>query len=233
MTDFFKKPVLKYFAGAYLVQFAILGICMFLHRSTVSLGRMLQRPELVCGELTKPTMGRLVCAIVVALLFFALTALASKQAKSGKDYAPFVLGTFAGTFLWQSMGEDMWHFSVDGVHFVQLESISVLPLVLTFVVALVYCAKQNALDWGVWCTVLSFAVNWLGHYVLEGVYPLFASLCTKPQWYRGTGLLLGSSLLLIGIVLGIKKSRMPRQWMLSAILCYYATAVLAFGLMES
>ena len=228
-----KRPVLQYFAGAYLVQFAVLGICMFLHHFPVSWGRMLEQSELVFEKLTEPTLGRLVCAIVAALLFLVLTALASKQAKSGKDYAPFILGTFAGTFLWQSMGEDLWHFSVDGVHFVQLESVSVLPLVLFFVVTLLYCAKQNALDWGVWCTVLSFAVNWSGHYVLEGVYPFFASLCTKPQWYRGMGLLLGSALLLTGLVWGIKRSKTPRQWMLSAILCYYATAVLAFGLIES
>ena len=206
---------------------------MFLHRSTVSLGRMLQKPELLYGELTKPTLGRLVFAITAALLSLLFTALASQQAKRGKNYAPFILGTFAGTFLWQSIGEDLWHFSLGGVHFVQLESISVLPLVLTFVIALLYCAKQNTLDWGVWCAVLSFAVNWLGHYVLEGIFPLFSGLCTEGQWCRWTGLLLGSVLLLTGLVLGIKKSKMPRQWMLSAILCYYATALLVFGLIES
>lgn len=228
-----QRPVLKYFAGAYLVQFAILGVCMFLHQSSVPLGRMLDRSELVSGAMSKPTLGRLVYALAAALLFFIFTALASGQAKRGKNYAPFILGTFAGTFLWQAIGEDLWHFSVDGVHFVRLESVSVLPLIVLFFLTLVRCAKHNSADWGMWCMVLSFSVNWLGHYVLEGIYPLFASLCTEAQWYKGTGILLGSALLLTGLILGIRKAKTPKQWMLSAVLCYYATAVLAFGFIES
>ncbi len=226
------KPLLRYFVGAFFIQFGVMGVCIPLHRIFIRIGEPVAVAEQVAGAMTNPTVGRLMFSLLSALAFILLTALASARARAGKDYAPFIFGSLAGTFLWQSIGEDLWHFSVGGEHFVVLESISALPLVILFLLALLYCARNRSLDWGVWCAVLGFAVNWLGHYVLEGVYPLVAPLCPEALWYRCVGLGLGSALLILGVYLGVKKAKAPRQWMLCSILCFFAVAVLAFGLME-
>jgi len=225
-----KHPVWKYYVLPFLIQFGVLGVCIPLHRIFIRIGPSLGIPEMIGMELTDPTAGRLAYAVLSAVAFVVLTLLASKKAVNGGVYAPFVLGMFAGTFLWQSIGEDLWHFSVAGVHFVSPESIAVLPLVILFCLAMVYFRKRGALDWGVWCAVLAFAVNWLGHYVLLGIYPLVGGMFEINAWCRGVGIALGCTLLAVSLLLGPRKEKAPKERMLLAILGYYAVAVLAFGM---
>jgi len=226
-----KKQIWAYYWRAFLLQFLALGVCIGFHRLFIRLGPQLAAPELVYGEMTDPTVGRIVNVFAAALASVILTMLASGMEKKGKDFAAFSLAVPAGIFLWQSIGEDAWHFSVNGVHFVSLESISALPLAVLFVLFLLYCAVHRTLNWGILCAILSFAVNWLGHYVLMGVYPLVESCVELTVWCRCVGFGLGIIAILGGILCGVKISQSNRQRMLSAILTYYGVGVMVFGIM--
>lgn len=221
----------KYFAKAFLSQYVVLIICLFLHRTIVALGGLIEVSEQVGGEISKPTAGRLIFALCAAAAFFILSFLASEKSKEGKIFTSFILGAFAGTNLWQCIGEDLWHFSIGGEHFVTLESVSVLPLVIVFIASLLYFWRNNSLDWGIWCVVLAFAVNWLGHFVQLGTYPFFKWLCDETTWCMISGAGLGTILIIVSVYLEAKKAKTEKQTILTAILCYYATAILAFGIM--
>lgn len=225
-----KTQIVKEYLLPFLGQFAVLVVCIGLHRLFVGRGGPLGVPELVGDEMSSPTVGRLIYAILSCVLFLILTILASKQAKTGKEIQPFWLGMFAGTFLWQSIGEDLWHFTLDGVHFVQLESIAVLPFVILFLLLLIYTLRNQALDWGILCTMLSFACNWLGHYVMLGSYPFVSAFVDEKTWYALSGCVVGALALLVGIYCGVKKADSRRQRLLAAVLTYIAVGVIAFGL---
>lgn len=226
-----RKEIIREYALPFLGMFVVLMICMFLHRSVIPLGAMLGPEEMVGEEMSSPTIGRLVFAGLSFYGFVILTAVSQGIGKQGKIFPSFWCAMFAGTFLWQSIGEDMWHFAVDGVHFVQLESITVLPFVILFGMLLYYVLRHDALGWGVQCTFLSFACNWLGHYILLGVYPLVSSLIDANAWCKLVGIGAGSILTILGVYLGVCKSRNTKERLLSVILTYYGVAVLVFGIM--
>lgn len=226
-----RKEIIREYALPFLGMFVVLVICMFLHRSVISLGAMLGPEEMVGEEMSSPTIGRLVFAVLSFCAFAILTAVSQGIGKQGKIFPSFWCAMFAGIFLWQSIGEDLWHFAVDGVHFVQLESITVLPIAILFGMLLYYVLRHDALGWGVQCTLLSFACNWLGHYILLGVYPMVSSLIDTNAWCKLVGISAGSILTILGVYLGVCKSRNTKERLLSVILTYYGVAVLVFGIM--
>ena len=226
-----KREIIREYALPFLGMFVVLGVCIFLHRNFISLGAILGPEEMVGEEMSSPTMGRLFFAVFSFLGFAVLTAISHGIGKRGKVFPSFWCAMFAGTFLWQSIGEDLWHFTVDGVHFVQLESISVLPFAILFGMLLFYILRHEALGWGIQCTLLSFACNWLGHYILLGIYPLFSSLVSVNAWCKLVGFSVGSIVMLLGVYLGICKSGNAKERLLSVILTYYGVAVLVFGIM--
>jgi len=225
------KQITKYYVGALALQMAAVAVCIGCHRLFIHIGGQIAAPELINGELTSPTVGRCIYVFLAGIAFLILTILASRSAGKGKTFRAFAFGFFAGIFLWQSIGEDAWHFSLGGMHFACLESISVLPFAILFVLMLCYCARRKALDWGVWCTALSFAVNWFGHFVLIGVYPMVASLIEKSLWCKCVGVILGGSLIIAGVICGVKKSKTGKERMLSAILTYHGLGILMSGIM--
>lgn len=226
-----KREIIREYVLPFLGMFVVLGVCIFLHRNFISLGAILGPEEMVGEEMSSPTMGRLFFAVFSFLGFAVLTAISHDIGKRGKVFPSFWCAMFAGTFLWQSIGEDLWHFTVDGVHFVQLESISVLPFAILFGMLLFYILRHEALGWGIQCTLLSFACNWLGHYILLGVYPLVSSLIDVNAWCKLVGIGAGSILTILGVYLGVCKSRNTKERLLSVILTYYGVAVLVFGIM--
>jgi len=227
---FEKKEKLTYFLLPFLIQFGVLGVCIPLHRIFIHIGPFLGETELIGMEMTNPTAGRLIFGILAFIAFIILTLFASQKAKKGSELFSFVLGMFAGVFLWQSIGEDLCNFSVNGIHFVSLESITVLPLVILFLLAMAYFWKTESLNWGVCCSMLSFSVNWLGHYVLVGVYPLASGLCDINLWCRCVGITLGPVLFVISLILGLGKGKKSKERMRAAILAYYSIVVLVFGM---
>jgi len=213
-----RKQRVKYYLLPFIIQFGVLFVCIPLHRIFIHIGPVLGNPEMVGMEMSDPKLGRLVFAVISFIAFALLTCFASQRSEEKNGLVSFILGAFAGTFLWQSIGEDLWHFSVNGMHFVFLESITVLPLVLLFIPALVFLWKSASIDWGVWCSMLTFGVNWLGHFVLIGIYPLFSGLCEINLWCRIVGISLGVLLMAVSFITGLGKGKNPKERMLSAIL---------------
>lgn len=226
------KFSLKEYFLPFLAQYGILMVCIMLHRLFINQGALLGEPVMVGDEMSAPTAGRLVFCILSFVLSVILTIIASKQAKHGKDFAPFFLGLFAGTFMWQSLGEDLWNFSVNGVNFMPFESVSALPVLIIAILFIIYAIRNNSLDWGVWCALLGFMCNWLGHYVMLGTYPFVAGFFEETVWNRGIAYISGCILLLLGIYLGIFSAKTRKGRLLAAILTYIATGIIAFGIME-
>ena len=101
--------------------------------------------------MTKPTVGRPAFGIAALLIWFIFTFVASKSASKDKHYASSFFGFAAGILLWQFIGEISWHYSVGGVHFVPLESVTTFPLACLFIILLIYGKKYHSFEGGVWC----------------------------------------------------------------------------------
>lgn len=214
------------------IQIGVICISMVLHRLFIGRGEFVC-PQTTIGEsITLPTMGRMVYMIIATVLFIVTSYFASKYAKLDRTYLPFILGMFSGTFLWQSIGEDCWHFSIDGTNLVQLETVSVLPLFILYVLFLIYLFKKCKLNWGVWCTIMAFSVNWGGHYVLEGFAPIFAGIISPNTYMKIVGLGLGSVILVFSIVKGLKKDSPEKLRIQASVLFFFAMAIIAFSFIE-
>ena len=216
----------------FLLQYVVLLCCIRLHRLFIYRGPLLGEAVLVGDEMSSPTAGRLAFCILSFILGTALAVLASRRAKRGDDLAPYLMGSFAGTFFWQSLGEDAWNFAIGGVNFVQLESVSVFPLFLVTVLFLIYAVRNHVLDWGIWCVVLSFLANWWGHYVMLGTYPFVAAYFEEAVWNKGISTVVGVLLLAAGVYLGLCSAKDKKGRIFAAMVTYIATGVIAFGMME-
>ena len=215
-----------------LVEFLILGVAILSFSLFVALGPMIEEPTLVGEAQTKPTLGRLVFGLAALVLWFVFTLVASKSAKKDKHFAPSLFGFVAGIFLWQFIGEISWHYSVGGVHFVPLENVTILPVACLFIMLLIYGKKHHSFDWGVWCMLISFAFNWMGHYVMEGTYPFVASMVDQHTWYVGASLVSGVFGLIGSILFLVFRARTRRGRLLASMLTYISVATIAFGILE-
>lgn len=217
----------------FLLQYVVLLVCIRLHRLFIYRGPLVGEAVMVGDEMSSPTAGRLAFCILSFILGTVLTILASRKSKQGSDYLPYLLGSFAGTFFWQSIGEDAWNFAIGGVNFIQFESVSVFPIFLVTVLFLVYAVRNEVLDWGIWCTLFAFLANWWGHYVMLGTYPFVTAYFEEAVWNRGISSVTGILLLLAGIYLGVFSAKDRKGRLFAAMVTYIATGVIAFGLMES
>jgi hypothetical protein len=126
-----------------LAEFLILAVCISFFYLFYDLGPMIEEPTLVGEAMTKPKLGRLAFGIAALLLWFIFTLVASKSAKKERHYTSSFLGFASGILLWQFVGEISWHYSVGGVHFVPLESVTTLPLAILFILLLIYGKKHH------------------------------------------------------------------------------------------
>ena len=214
------------------MEFLILTVCILSFSLFIELGPMVEAPALVGDAQTKPTLGRLVFGLTALVLWFIFTFIASKSAKKDKHFVSSFCGFTAGILLWQFIGEISWHYSVDGVHFVPLESVTTFPIACLFILLLAYGKKHHSFDWGVWCMLLSFAFNWMGHYVMEGTYPFVASMVDQHTWYVGASVVSGTCGLIYSIVFLLFRVRTRRGRLLASMLTYISIAVIAFGIIE-
>lgn len=223
---------IKDFLLPFCAQYLILLACMMLHRLVVDKGSLLCASAMVGDEMSSPTVGRLIYCLIAFLAAVGLTALASRKAKEGKEYLPFFLGLTAGTFFWQSLGEDSWHFSINDTNFIQFESISVFPVFVLTCLFVVYAVRNSVLNWGVWCALLGFLCNWWGHYIMLGTYPFVAAYFEESVWNKGVAQIAGGILLAIGIYLELFSAKDRKGRLLASILTYISTGIIIFGTME-
>lgn len=215
-----------------MAEFVLLVLCIFPFRLFKKIDSLIQEPALVGGQMTNPTVGRLAFGILAIVLWFVLSFFASKAAKKDKHFASSFMGFAAGILLWQFIGEISWHFSVDGVHFVPFESVTTFPIACLFILLLIYGKKNHSFDWGIWCMLLSFAFNWMGHYVMEGTYPFVAGMVDKHLWYTIASAVAGTCGLIYSIIFLLFRVKTRRGRILASMLTYISIGVIAFGLME-
>lgn len=222
---------LEYFLPL-VVEFLILAVCMVFFSLFVKLGPMVQKPYMVGGSQTMPTVGRLVFGIAVLVLWFVFSFIASDAAKKDRHYTSSFCGFTAGILLWQFIGEVSWHYSIGGVHFVPFESVTTFPVACLFILLMVYGKKHHSFDWGIWCMLLSFAFNWMGHYVMEGTYPFVESVVDQHTWYVGASTISGTLGFVYSIVFLLFRAKTRRGRILASMMTYISLGVIAFGLME-
>jgi len=215
-----------------LTMFAMLGGLLLLHGRTVRLGGLLQSPAYTNDTLTSPTVGRLVTVFVSTAAFLLLSAAARGMALCGKMLPAFWLGFPAGILLWQITGEDFWHFSLNGTPYLVPENIVSLPCFLLLILLLYYGQRTHCFDFGIWCVLLSFSVNWIGHYLLLGSYEFVNGYMEKSVWFLWASLVL--TVLLLGYSLWylLRKARSTADRIPAAMLAYLAVSLLVFGIAE-
>lgn len=185
------------------------------------------------GESVDPNPMRLAFMLTGFLFSFFLAAWAEKKGASGKTWPAFWLGYTGGTLIWQSVGECSWHFGLSGtdylVCFAHLESSASLFLVIMTTVLLVYCAKKNALGWGVWVFVLTFVGNWFGHFIQIGTYPIVCHLMEEDAWFRITGASVGIPVCLAALFLNFKYAETEREYLLCSLFLYFGIGIIVTG----
>ena len=226
-----KELALEYLVPL-VVEMMILAVGLAAFSLFVGLGPMIQEPAMVGDSETMPTVGRLVFGILVLVLWFVFSCIASDAAKKDRHYASSFWGFAAGILLWQFIGEISWHFSIGGVHFVPFESVTTFPLACLFILLMVYGKKHHSFDWGIWCMLLSFAFNWMGHYVMEGTYPFVASVVDEHTWFVGSSMVSGVCGFVYSIVFLLFRVKTKRGRILASMITYISIGVIAFGLME-
>lgn len=223
LTDYLLSIVLE-----MAVLFGLIGFfAIFIDR-----GDIIQEVKTVGSEMSSPTAGRLFYFILSFVLSLAITVIASRLAQKGKDVPAFWCGFAAGILLWQSVGEASWHFQVDGTNFTVLENIMSFPLVLLFIGLLIYGHNHRCFDWGVWIMIVSFACNWLGHYVTIGIYPFLSGLTDSHTWNVLAGSIVGGILFILSILFLITHQDTKKGRMFASILTYIAMGVISFSIMD-
>lgn len=225
--DFFRDYLLS-LVLELVILFALMMFCsLFIYK-----GKLVGECRLIGGEMSSPTTGRLLYFILSFILAFALWLASVRCAGLERDVPAFWLGYTAGILLWQAVGEEAWHFSVGGINFVQLESIASFPLVLLFVTLLVYGYRRRAFDWGSWITIVSFACNWLGHYVTVGIYPFVEQWIDSRSWNVGAGISGGGLVLLISIFYLRSHGTSRKGRMFASMLTYIAIGITALSIID-
>lgn len=224
----------KEFFLPFLCQFVLVVLAIIPHRLSIRLGEFVLPQVEYLGEMTSPTAGRLTFAVCAMLGYFAFSYIAHILAQKEMDFPAFLIGIFAGTLLWQSIGEDLWNFGiyVDGdlVNFLKLESIQVLPIVPPILIAVAFGMRHHWFDFGILCVITSFLCNWMGHYCSMATYPIVSGSMDEAKWYIISGIGFGATLTLLGLYLGIAASVDRKGRMFSSIVCYLGIAIFVFGM---
>ena len=226
------KEICREYFLPLLAEFGILILCIIPFSLFRGLGPLIQQPSAVGGDLTSPTAGRLAYGLIALALWFVFSLAASKAAKKDKHYSSSLLGFAAGILLWQFIGEISWHYSIGGVHFVPFESVTTFPVACLYILLLIYGKKYHSFGWGIWIMLLSFAFNWMGHYVMEGTYPFVASFADQHTWYVCASLVSGICGFVYSVIFLLFRVKTRRGRILASMLTYISIGVIAFGLIE-
>lgn len=194
------------------------------------------------GELSSPTRGRFISMIVAFVASMAFALLANKVGKSEKHTDicwTFLTGAASGTLLWQCVGECSWHFGVDyycetlgqtiSLYFPRIECLSSLFILLVIIILLSYCWKMHAFHWGVWCVVITFMTNWIGHFLMLAPYPFVAATFAEAEWYKLSGITVGSLMMIYSLYLMVFKSTDIKYRLSTAMMMYGSLGIITSG----
>lgn len=228
---------LKDYVIPMLLQFVALILFMMMHRLSVGRGSLILESVQVGDEMSSPTLGRLIYMIFAFIMFFITVFLANRISKNKNrknTLLSFWLGIASGTFLWQSIGEDSWHFGFyteNGIaNMSQLEGIPVVFILIVFLMFLAYVIRQNALSFGVSMSICSFLCNWLGHYVTTATYPFVQSVFDEKMWAILSGCTAGAILFIGSLIYVLKKASTTERRLICSTLSYLGVGMIAMSI---
>lgn len=227
-----KREIATDYLLSILLELIGLAALMFFCALFIYKGSLIGEEQLVGNEMSSPTVGRLIYLFLSFFLGLALGVAAHRYEKKNKTRISFWCGFCSGIFLWQAVGEEAWHFSVNGIHFVQLESISAFPLVILFVLMIAYGYRFHSFDWGIWCTIISFACNWLGHYVTIGIYPFVAGLIESHGWNVYSGSICGGVMLAVSIRYLLRHGDTLKGRLFASLLTFIAIGIVSLSIID-
>lgn len=227
-----KKLVIS-FLLVILVEVLAFGIAMPLYRLIAHSGQLIQEAVDVAGEISEPTLGRLIFTIVFMIVGVGLVPLANLLDKKGKELFSFGVAFLSGVLLWQSIGECFWHFQIGGIQICRIESIQSLPLVIIFVILLIVSGLFFNKNFALWVAVLSFACNWLGHYVTLGFYPIVSNLIDWKLWAYIMSCVVGGIATIMGLILSLFFRKTKKGVYLASMLFFIGIGIIYFGFTEA
>lgn len=223
-----------------LLQFFALVLFMTMHRLSVGRGALLLERVQVGDEMSSPTLGRMLYMLFAFVMFFVTAYFANKISKTDSrkcTFASFGLGIASGTFLWQALGEDSWHFGFQTenglANMSQLESIPVVFILVVFLIFLAYVVKQNTLSFGVGVTVCSFLCNWLGHYVSTATYTFVQAALEEKIWFMISGGVVGAILLIGSLLYLFKNASTTKKRLICSTFSYLGVCMISMSILES
>lgn len=226
------KRDLLYLLFGLLVQVVAFLFPILFFRLTVHSGPLLQGQYDVYGEMSEPTLGRLIFMIVSFFIAIGLIFLSNYFSKKGKDLISFGISFCSGVFLWQSIGECSWHFRVGDIQIVRIECGASLPLIICFTILLIVCGFLKNKNFCIWIAVLSFACNWYGHFITLGTYPLVTNVIDWITWAKTMAITFGSISILVGLFLSLWCSKTKKGIYLASMLIFIGIGTIVFTIKE-
>ena len=171
-----------------------------------------------------PNVVRLIYMILCFPAVFFLLKWAAKIKDAKRSFWPALI---AGILLWQAIGECSWHFGLweNGVFvfFPRLEGPQGLFVVLIVLPFVLYVSKKYGLSWTMKIFLLSFLVNWLTHFLLLGIAPMWPTTAVyhnPAKWPKIAGFVFGlhGSLMLLYRLLF--KCKTPEERLQTSLLLY-------------
>lgn len=175
----------------FLMMCVTMGLCIICFRLCRSINGTEFLPIVdAAGEETNPTYGRLIWCITSFILCIVLTSIAGKITQKGviepdkeRLLLPWTLSVTAGTLLWQSLGESLWHFGLKSMNdegesiyitFPRIECLQGLPMFIFIVV--LFFLMYGKVGFNVQSCLAAFIANWYGHICMIGTYPIVVTL---------------------------------------------------------
>lgn len=229
---------IKEYVIPMLLQFMALVLFMMMHRLTVGRGNLLLERVQVGDEMSSPTLGRLLYMLFAFVMFVVTAYFANKTSKTDSrknTFISFALGIASGTFLWQAIGEDSWHFGFQTenglANMSQLESITVVFILAVFLIFLVYVVRQKALSFGVAAVICSFLCNWLGHYVSTATYTFVQTAFDERMWFIVSGGAAGIILLAGSLLYLFKNASTTKKRLFCSTFSYLGVCMITMSVM--
>ena len=197
----------------------------------------------VAGEETEPGVGRCIYMIfaLIAAVILTIRACALYRKDPARLLTVWTFGTAAGTLMWQSLGECLWHFGMyvpneEGelffANFPRLESVQGLPFAILLTMLVVGMIAKDEMNFGLGAFFVTFLGNWLGHVTMIGTYPIALALGSSLDmvtWYRLSGAVTAAVSLACGLPLLLSEKTDRETKYYSAALLFIAIGALIFG----
>ena len=221
-----------------LIQFFVLAVVIIEFAVFIGPGNGLPNviPSILNGgEATNPNIVLLIYMIAAFFGSLVCAAVSSRMCRENKNTArSFWISVAGGTLLWQSVGECSWHFGLkcenEYLSFAHIENGSSLFLLLLFIILLGYCAKKKAFNWGVGVFLFIFLINWLGHFLQIGTYPVASEWFSERSWYRCIGLSAGIPGIIFSLYCIFRAAKDYKGRLFSSILLYTSVCMIFTGI---